>query len=279
VNPAGAVVVSGASSGIGAATVRLLAGEGFIAYAGVRSEADALRAGALHPNVRPVQIDVTDEASIARAAAAVAADGLPLLGVVSNAGIAVGGPLEHLTSGELRRQFDVNVFGALALVQAFSGRLIAGGRIVFVGSIAGRLATPYVGAYSASKFALRAIADAMRVELAPAGITVSLVEPGSVKTPIWKKGRDAGQAMVRRLGDGKRLHYRRAFERVIEVAATEERTGISPDVVSLAIVHALRSPRPRAQYVVGGPARIGNLIAILPAGLRDRAARAAMRIP
>jgi len=192
-----AAVITGASSGIGADAAALLAREGFVVFAGVRSDADAARAAALHERVRPLTIDVADRASIAAAAEAVAASGLVLRGVVGNAGIAVAGPLEYLPVDEVRRQFEVNVFGALAFVQASLPQLRGSrGRVVLVGSISGRLGVPFIAPYSASKAALRAFADALRVELRAAGIGVSLIEPGSVKTPIWQKGRDSRDALL-----------------------------------------------------------------------------------
>jgi NAD(P)-dependent dehydrogenase (short-subunit alcohol dehydrogenase family) len=275
-----AVLVSGASTGIGAATVELLAKNGIVAFAGVRNASDAARVAAVHPNVRPVLLDVTSAVSIGNAVREVAACGLPLLGVVSNAGVAVAGPLETLPLDELRHQFEVNVVGALALVQAALPLLPEHrGRVVFVGSISGRLATPYIGPYSASKFALRSISECLRVELAPSGIAVALIEPGSVKTPIWQKGRDSRDKMLANLGERPRPHYRRALESVVATTESEERTGMPVDVVSQAILRALTDAKPRATYLLGTPARMGSIIAALPAALRARIVRSAMRLP
>lgn len=274
------VVISGASSGIGAATAALLAEQGFIVFAGVRNEDDARRLSQSSANVRTIMLDVTQADSLARAAETVRGSEVALHGIVSNAGIALGGPLEHLPIDELRRQFEVNVFGALATAQTFIPLLDEGhARIVFVGSISGRLAAPYIGPYSASKFALRAIADAMRLELAPAGASVSLIEPGSVKTAIWGKGRAGAVEIEARLGSSVRPHYRAALDRVVAITEREERDGMAVEVVSSAIAHALTARRPRAQYVLGTPAKIGSVLATLPSGLRDRAVRASMRIP
>jgi NAD(P)-dependent dehydrogenase (short-subunit alcohol dehydrogenase family) len=275
-----AVIVTGASSGIGADAVALLAREGFIAFAGVRNDADAARVATLHENVRPVLLDVTDRASIDAAASAVAAYGHILRGVVCNAGIAVAGPLEYLPVDELRRQFEINVFGAVAVAQAFLPQLRAsGGRLVFVGSVSGRLSVPFIAPYSASKFALRAIADALRVELRPAGIAVSLIEPGSVKTPIWSKGRESRPAMLALLPPLALEHYGAQIEAVFAQTQREERAGMPVALVSRAILDALSAAKPRASYLLGGPARIGSIVAMLPAGLRERALRASMRLP
>jgi NAD(P)-dependent dehydrogenase (short-subunit alcohol dehydrogenase family) len=275
-----AVVISGASTGIGAATAARLAEKGYTVFAGVRSDADSQRVAELHADIRPLMLDVTQGESLGRALSHVRESGAALHGIVSNAGIAVGGPLEHLPIEELRKQFEVNVYGALALVQTFLPLLgEKDGRIVFVGSISGRLATPYIGPYSASKFALRALADALRLELAPAGLAVSLVEPGSVKTPIWGKGRSAAGEMAAKLGPNVRAHYRAALERLLAITQSEERDGMPVDVVTSAIVHALSARRPRAHYLLGAPARMGSIVAVLPPALRDRAIRASMRIP
>jgi NAD(P)-dependent dehydrogenase (short-subunit alcohol dehydrogenase family) len=280
VNGSTAVIVSGASTGIGAATAELLAREGFVLFAGVRNEADVERLRAAHSSIRPIRLDVTDPASIERAMQSVVATGIPLQAVVCNAGVAVGGPLEHLPIDDLRRQFEVNVFGAVALAQAALPHLAEGhGRIVFVGSISGRLATPYLGPYSASKFALRALSDALRVELSPAGITVSLIEPGSVKTPIWQKGRAGKHRIMAMLERTPRSHYQAAMETVIARTELEERSGMPVEYVARAIAHAVKSSKPRAQYLLGGPARMGSLLALLPPAWRDRAMRASMRLP
>jgi NAD(P)-dependent dehydrogenase (short-subunit alcohol dehydrogenase family) len=275
-----AFLISGASTGIGEASTVLLAEKGHLVFAGVRSEADAVRIASQSASVRPVVLDVTSSDSIERAMNEVDASGAQLDGVVCNAGIALGGPLEHLPIDELRRQFEVNVFGALALAQAYLTRVSdGGGRIVFVGSISGRLATPYIGPYSASKFALRALSDALRIELAPAGVSVSLIEAGSVRTPIWKKGRDRRNTMLERLGPNPRSHYRAALERLFAITEAEERDSMPVDVVTTAIAHALIDRKPRAHYLLGPGARIGSIVAVLPPELRDRAIRKSMKIP
>lgn len=264
-----AVVITGASSGIGAAAAAALARERFVVFAGVRSEADAAKASLVHENVRPLRLDVTDHESIKAAATSVAASGVPLFGLVNNAGIAVGGPLEYLPIDRLRRQFEVNVFGAVAVTQAFLPALREQrGRIVFVGSVSGRIAVPYIGPYGASKFALRAIADALRVELASAGIFVSLVEPGNVKTPIWQKARDSREDLVRVLGPQAMTHHRGALERMFRRTEQAERGAMPVQRVTSAIVHALTARRPKTNYLVGS--RAASVIAMLPTTWRDR---------
>jgi len=275
-----AIVVTGASSGIGADAAAALARRGYTVFAGVRSDADGARAEAAHPNLRALRLDVTDAASIAAAARAVEASGIALHGVVNNAGIAVAGPLELLPVDELRRQFEVNLFGAVAVTQAFLPALRAArGRIVFVGSIAGRLAVPFVAPYGASKFALRAIADALRVELRPFGLTVVLIEPGSVKTPIWQKGRDEKGRLMTLLGPEAPALYGGAIDAMFATIEQQERSGMPVEQVSAAIVDALTARKPKTNYLLGAPARAGSVLAMLPAGLRDRAMRSSMRLP
>jgi NAD(P)-dependent dehydrogenase (short-subunit alcohol dehydrogenase family) len=275
-----AVLVTGASSGIGAATVGALASRGFVVYAGVRTGADAERARAAHANVRPLLLDVTEQRAIATAAETVRTGRVPLFGLVNNAGVAFGGPIETLPLDELRAQFEVNVFGALALTQALLPLLREQpSRIVFVGSIAGRIAMPYVAPYGASKFALRAFADALRLELRPAHISVTLIEPGSVNTPIWSKGLATRDKLLARLPASAPAYYRAAIEAVMQTLAGEERGGMPVDRVADAVVHALTARKPKAHDIIGTPARIGALLALLPPSLHDRFLRATMRLP
>ena len=266
-----AVLITGASTGIGLASAELLARQGFLTFAGIRDDAAARRLAALHDNIRPVRLDVTDTVTIEAAAREVAASGEPLRAVVNNAGIAVAGPLEFVAVDDLRRQFEVNVFGAIAVAQAFLPQLREHrGRLIFVGSVSGRFAVPYLAPYSASKFALRAVADAMRVELSRAAVSVSLIEPGSVKTPIWKKGRDGKDDLIRRLGPRAMRHYAREIDALMELTVDQERGAISVEHVARAIAHAVSAPRPRAYYPLGPGSRLAGIVTLLPAGARDR---------
>jgi NAD(P)-dependent dehydrogenase (short-subunit alcohol dehydrogenase family) len=275
-----AVVVTGASTGIGAAAAALLAHEGFVSYACVRNDADAARVATLHQNVRPLRLDVMNRDEIHAAAATVEASGHPLRGVVSNAGIAVGGPLEFLPVDELRRIFEINVFGAVELAQAFLPQLRSSrGRLVFVGSISGRLAVPFIAPYSMSKFALRALADALRVELAPAEIAVSLVEPSAVKTPIWSKGRDSRAALLALLPPQAMERYGAQMEAMFAQVEREEKGAMPVEAVARAILHAVTARKPRPRYLLGTGARAGSVVALLPTALRDRVIRASMKLP
>jgi NAD(P)-dependent dehydrogenase (short-subunit alcohol dehydrogenase family) len=261
----GIVVITGASSGIGAAAVQAAAAAGLEPWAGVRKPADAERLRAA--GLRPLTIDVTDADSIAAAAAEVAAAAGPrgVAGLVNNAGIAVPGPVEYVALDELRRQLEVNLVGQVAAIQAFLPLLRAGhGRIVNVSSIGGRVALPLMAPYSASKFGLEAVSDSLRRELRGQGVGVSVVEPGSVKTPIWDKGlSDADDLEASMPPEGHRLYggLVRALRNEVEVI--QQRRGIEPDEVAAAILHALTAARPRTRYLVGRDAKIQGLVARL----------------
>ena len=260
-----AVLVTGASSGIGQASALRLAASGWRVFGGVRSQEDAERLR--EHGVEPLQLDVTDSAAIAAAAEVVGGE---LHGLVDNAGIAIAAPLELVPLDELRRQLEVNVVGQVAVLQAFLPLLRRSqGRVVLVGSVGGRSALPFLGPYAASKHALEAIADSLRVELAPWGIGVSIVEPASVKTAIWTRG--AAQADVMRAGishDRNEL-YAAQVER-FRAVALKRGPGIDPDVVAKAVEHALTASRPKPRYLVGRDAHIRAWIERLPTRVRDR---------
>lgn len=269
----GAVLVTGASTGIGYACTKTLAQAGFIVFAGVRGEADARRVAGLHGNVRPLLLDVTAREQIAAAAHAIDASGVQLRGIVNNAGIAIAGPLEYLPIDDFRRQFEVNLFGALAVTQAMLPllRRMPNARIVFMSSVSGQIAPPFVGPYASSKFALEAMADALRMELSAFGIRVSVVQPGNVRTPIWQKGRDAKDALVARLPHHALTHYGDAVDALMRVTEHEERTGIEASVVANAVLQACTDAQPKARYPVGNPpAWQRRLASLLPERVRDR---------
>lgn len=270
------MVVTGATSGIGEATARLLAREGFVVYAGYRKATDRDKIAAYHANVRPVVMDVADDSTLQSSAREVRRGGLALRGLVNNAGVALGGPLEFVPIDEMRKLFDVNVFGAIATSQAFLPQLRQSkGRIVFVGSVSGRLTSPFAGPYSASKFALRAFSDALRMELRNAGVAVALIEPGSVKTPIWRKATAASTEALQQRGAEVSASYGGEMDAALANAEREERGGMSAEVVAWAIDHALTSRRPRENYFVGS--KVASIFAVLPTPVRDRLLLAAMR--
>lgn len=266
----GTVLVTGASTGIGAATALHLKQLGFDSVGAVRKEEDAERLRAA--GLRTVKLDVTDPAAIA-AAREELGDG-PLAGLVNNAGIAVAGPLEFLPLDELRLQLEVNVVGQVAVIQAFLPALRAGcGRIVNVSSIGGRFALPLVAPYNASKFALEAISDSLRRELYGQGMEVILIEPGGVKTPIWDKSNEMADQIQRQMPPDAERIYGKLIDGVrkatVEIA---QEKGIEAREVAEVIGRAMTAKRPRTRYLVGTDAKIrGPMAKILPDRLMDRA--------
>ncbi|MFN2469006.1 MAG: SDR family NAD(P)-dependent oxidoreductase [Gaiellaceae bacterium] len=255
--PTRTVLVTGASSGIGAACSRRLATAGWDVLAGVRSPGDAPE------GTTEVILDVTDAEAIRAASERIET----LHGLVDNAGIAVAAPLELLPLDELRRQLEVNLIGQLAVTQACLPALRRGyGRIVIVGSIAGRSALPFLGAYAISKFGLEALADSLRLELAPDGISVSIVAPGTIATPIWSKPQRVVDAMPAEALE----RYSSRLRTFRTLAAARAAKATPAESVAAAIEHALRAPRPRTRYLVGRDARLRAAVELLPDRLRDR---------
>jgi NAD(P)-dependent dehydrogenase (short-subunit alcohol dehydrogenase family) len=264
------VVITGASTGIGHACALRFDQLGYRVLAGIRTleDAEALKSVS-GGRIQPVLLDVTRPESVAAAAALLGDE--PLHGLVNNAGIAVAGPLELVPLERWRTQLEVNVIGLVAVTQKFLPALRRGrGRIVNIGSIAGRSALPCAGPYSASKFAVEAITDALRMELAPFGISVAVIEPGAVATPIWdKSARDAAQIGGRTDPAVYQL-YSGLVDKIRRLAAQAGRTAIGVDQVVKAVEHALTSAHPRTRYPVGKDARLRLLVNLLPDRLIDR---------
>jgi NAD(P)-dependent dehydrogenase (short-subunit alcohol dehydrogenase family) len=280
----GAVVITGASTGIGRATALHLDRLGCRVFAGVRQEADAesLRQSS-SARLSPIFLDVVTTASIQAAVATVAAEvgETGLAGVVNNAGIGLGGPLEFFPIDELRRQFEINIVGPLAVTQAFLPLVRRGrGRIVLVGSIGSRRASPIAGPYNASKFALEALADALRLELRPEKLHVALIQPGAVATPIFDKVSAYGNGMVTRLPAEGQHRYQAMIQAVGAALSQLEKRAIPPEYVAFAIAHALTAVRPKTHYLVGIDARVQALMAwLLPTRLRDALILRLLRLP
>lgn len=274
-------LITGASTGIGRASTLRLAAKGWTVLAGVRDPAagERLLAEATPPGkVIPLQLEVTDSLQIAQAVARVeqesAHGGASVSGgldaLVNNAGIGVGGPLELISQEDLRRQFDVNVLAQVAVTQALLPALRrAHGRIVFVSSIGGRVATPFLAPYAASKHAVEAIGDALRVELRSSNIQVALLEPGSVATPIWDKARADADAVS--IPPELQAEYGNVPAAMGKALEDTERRGVSPELVAQAIERALTARRMKARYLVGRDAK-AMLIAkrLLPDHIFDR---------
>jgi NAD(P)-dependent dehydrogenase (short-subunit alcohol dehydrogenase family) len=267
--PSGTVLVTGASTGIGEATVMHLRELGFSPIAAVRKNEDAERLEGR--GLRTTRIDVTDADQIAAAREALGDE--PLAGLVNNAGIAVAAPLEFLPIDRLRQQLEINLIGQAAVTQAFLPALRRGrGRIVNVSSIGGRVGLPLVGAYNASKFGLEGLSDSLRRELRPHGVDVILIEPGGVKTPIWKKGEELADEMLEDVPpEAERLYGRMIAAVRTGTQRIARETGIEPSEVAEVIGTALTSSRPRARYLVGSDAKQRAVMAkLLPARVMDR---------
>ena len=268
------VVVTGASSGIGAACALTLDTLGYRVFAGVRNPVDGERlqrqAG---PRLMPIRLDVTDSASIAAASHTVAAmvDDRGLAGLVNNAGIGVAGPIELLPLADWRRQFEVNVFGVIAVTQTFLPLIRKGhGRIINMGSIAGRASMPFMAPYAASKHALEAITDALRLELQPWGIRVALITPGAIATPIWGKTRKETDTWDATWSQDLKDMYKEGFTRIKDAATAAGEQAQPARVVAAAVAHALQSRWPKTRYLVGSDAAIRSWLALLlPDRLND----------
>ncbi|HNI18701.1 MAG TPA: SDR family oxidoreductase, partial [Nitrospira sp.] len=266
---------TGASTGIGAACARYLDGLGFTVWAGVRRKEDGeALARSTSARLRVLLLDVTDSDSITEASRTLT-DALPeagLAGLVNNAGISVAGPLELLPIAEVRTQFEVNVIGALAVTQALLPLLRrARGRIVNISSIAGLAATPFLGAYCSSKFALEAMSDALRLELAPWGIAVALVEPGAIQSQIWQRATMSATRTLGGVAPESLALYAQSLARMQDVMAGAAARAIPAEAVAQVVARALTVPSPRARYLVGKDARFRAVLKwLLPDSAQDR---------
>lgn len=279
-----AVVITGASTGIGEACALRMDKDGWRVFAGVRKEADgaALKEKA-SDRLTTLIIDVTEQPTINAAAEAVTAalDDAGLDGLVNNAGIGVGGPLEYLSTDEIRSQFEVNVVGQIAVTQAFLPLIRkAKGRIVNMGSIGGRFATPFLGPYNASKFAMEAMTDSLRQELHPWGIHVSIVEPGSIRTKIWDKAHETVDHHRKTLPEEALMRYGEELETVDKALTEFDEAGIPPDDVAKFVEHALTAGTPKTRYVVGRDAQLQRVLAKwAPDRVRDSLVRRQLGLP
>jgi NAD(P)-dependent dehydrogenase (short-subunit alcohol dehydrogenase family) len=267
------VLVTGASTGIGEACTRYLAENGLIVFAGVRSEFAGHNLQQENPEfIRPLMLDVTQADMIEQARQVIEQEvgEAGLYALINNAGVAIGGPLEFVTIDEFRKQLEVNVIGQVAVAQAFIPLLRQGkGRIVNIGSISGRSVTPFLGPYSASKHAMEALSDALRMELLPWGISVSLIEPGSIRTPIWKKSLSYAEVMRQSLPSHAEALYGQALSVMMERTSQSEAKSSPVESVVKAVSHALLSENPQTRYLVGNDAKLRLILNILPDRWRD----------
>jgi NAD(P)-dependent dehydrogenase (short-subunit alcohol dehydrogenase family) len=263
------VLVTGAGRGIGKSIVEHLATRGWDVIAGVRNERDADTVTALSPQrVSSVILDVTDAGHIAALH-----ESLPerLDAIVNHAGVVVGGPMETVSPAEWRKQLEINVIGQLAVTQAVLPRLRRSrGRVVFISSVNGRLSMPLIGAYCASKFALEAAADALRMELRPWHIGVAIVEPAQTDTDMWRTADDMVEQTEAALTPEQRGLYTRQIAGMKKMIPLSQRLAVPAEKVSAVVEEALTARRPRARYVVGvGPKLQVALTTNLPTRMRD----------
>jgi NAD(P)-dependent dehydrogenase (short-subunit alcohol dehydrogenase family) len=268
------VLVTGAARGIGRSITEHLASRGWDVVAGVRTDADAAAITAVNPRrISAVMLDVTNDAHVAALA-----DSLParLDGIVNNAGIVVAGAMESVDTAAWRKQLEVNVIGQLAVTRAALPRLReTRGRVVFISSVNGRLSMPLVGAYAASKFALEAAADAMRMELRPWRIPVVIVEPAQTDTDMWQTADTMVEQTEAAMTPEHRALYARHIAGFKKRVPLSQRMAVDPAKVSRIVEEALTARRPRARYVVGaGPKVQVALMTNLPSAVRDRVLRA-----
>lgn len=268
------VVVTGASSGIGAATARELARRGFHVLAGVRRDrdADAIRA----PGIEPVIIDITQPDHIEALAARVCDDPRALRALVNNAAIQANVPIEAFAIDEWRKMFEVNLFGQVAVTQALLPSLLgSSGRVVNISSVGGKVAMATYGPYAATKFALEAVSDSLRRELASHGVQVVVVEPGAIQTEMLGRAMATAQDMAMTPEQGRR--YGALVHAVNAQAMQSTKAGLPADAAATVIAKAVTARTPRTRYTVGREAALINVVRFLPDRTLDRILNAALR--
>ena len=278
-----AVVVTGASTGIGRATVVELVGAEFHVFATVRREADAESLRSQFPEaVTPLIMDLLDEDAVRAAGEVVNAAG-PLFGLVNNAGAALPGPLETIPIDVFRRQIEINLTAQLLVTQVMlpalhrSAETIGDARIVMIGSIGGRLSGPVLGGYGAAKHGLVGLSSSLRAELAPFKIKVLLIEPGAIATPIWDRGRAAGDEVQSRDSETN-ARYADQIVAARKMAERLAQSGLDPSVPARVILDVLQSRNPPSRQVVGREAKvIAAMVRVLPFRALDRLAGARAR--
>jgi NAD(P)-dependent dehydrogenase (short-subunit alcohol dehydrogenase family) len=281
VNPTGAaaaksILITGASSGIGRATALRLARAGWHVFASVRNEADATALKtAAGDGLETVRLDLGDERSIALAAEDVALrlGGRGLDGLVNNAGIGKVSPTEYLALDALREIYQVNLFGQIAVIQAFLPLVrTAKGRIVNMGSVGDHVAPPFAGALSSSKAAFASMSAALRMEVRPQGVHVCIIEPGAINTPAAGKTLGGIEQAIAGMPPAGIGLYGQAMRRMVRTFAQTEQHGSPPEVVARVIERALTDRNPRPRYRAGRDAAKLTLLArLLPEKLLDRA--------
>ncbi|MFJ1745657.1 SDR family oxidoreductase [Streptomyces sp. NPDC088116] len=264
------IVVTGASTGMGASAARELARQGFHVLAGVRRDrdADALRAA----GIEPVILDITESGQVEALAARVADDPRALHALVNNAGIQVNAPVEALPLEQWRRVFEVNLFGHIAVTQALLPALLRGkGRVINISSVGGKVAMATYGAYAGAKFALEAVSDSLRREIAPLGVQVVVVEPGGVRTEMATRGIATANDLAARMTPEHHERYGSLVQANNTLMSSGTASGLTADAAARVIAKAVTTRRPRTRYTAGRDAAlITRLTRILPDRTLDR---------
>jgi NAD(P)-dependent dehydrogenase (short-subunit alcohol dehydrogenase family) len=273
------IVVTGASTGMGAATARELARRGFHVLAGVRRDvdADALRGNGIEPHI----LDITVEADVAAIAARVKHDsqGLPLRALINNAGVAINAPVEALPIAQWRKQFEVNLFGHVAMIQALMPSLLrSSGTVVNISSVGGKVALPTYPAYAGSKFALEALSDSLRREVGRLGVKVVVVEPGAVKTAMAERGVATADGLKDGMTADQLQRYGELIDAMSNLARSFDKDGVSSERAAKVIAKAATASHPRTRYTIGRDAAIlVRLSRVLPDRVLDRVVRRVLR--
>lgn len=266
------ILITGASTGIGRACVEQFAKEGHLVFACARKQPDLVALGEISQNIHPLKLDVTSSEDFLNAKSVLQdVTGGRLDGLVNNAGIAVAGPLEAVSISRWKDQFQTNLFSVVEATQTFLPALReAKGRIINMGSISGFIATPFMSPYSSSKHALRGLSESLRRETRSLGVSVSLIEPGPTKTPIWKKSIEKVEEILNELSPDMQKVYNFELQKVEKAFGNVERDAVVVDEVVKVVSDALFSAQPRAQYMVGKNKRMWTLLRHLPPTWADR---------
>jgi NAD(P)-dependent dehydrogenase (short-subunit alcohol dehydrogenase family) len=268
----GAVVVTGASTGIGRATTEHLASLGYKVFAGVRNATDFEALRAVAPNIEPVMLDIRDEGQL-QALVALVDESEPggLRALVNNAGVGVVGPTEVLDIEDWRWVLEVNVVGTVAVTQALLPSLLRGkGRVINIASAAGRVAFPLFGPYVASKFAMEGVSDVLRREVEPHGVKVICIEPGVVRSAMYDKGLPASYGRTDNMTPEQHRRYDTLLHSAHTSAEDARDNGTLPDAVAPTIAKAIAAKRPKTRYATGWDGRTAVICArILPDRMID----------
>jgi short-subunit dehydrogenase len=270
------ILITGTSSGIGFALAEQLAARGYLVWAAARQLSSLQTLTNRFPSqIKPVQLDVTNSQQISSVVAEIQnTPGIDEFILINNAGVATGGPFECTPMQEIRSLFDVNVFGLVELTQKllpFIRKLGPRARVINIGSISGLISTPYMGTYAASKFAVRALTDALRREMLNFKVEVVLIEPGPIDTKIWGKSLNRADEMRSKMNDEQKKNYTAQLDSLIKGVEATAKAAVPPQWVVDKVLHAIETRKPRPYYRVGRHVPLVMLITrFIPTRLLDR---------